>query len=124
MRIGLYPGTFDPITNGHVAIIRSGLVVFDRLTVAVLKNPKKSELFSVDERIEMIRHDAHAFAGRVADLAGAVDPKLAESSCEDAAQGLIDRLAAAKRDLQRLTELVGQRSRYQTELEKAGQQFN
>ncbi len=51
----IYPGSFDPITNGHISIIKAGLVCFDRLTVAVLKNPKKQSLFSVEERIEMIR---------------------------------------------------------------------
>jgi pantetheine-phosphate adenylyltransferase len=55
MSIAIYPGSFDPITNGHVSIIKAGLVVFDKLIVAVLNNPKKSSLFSVDERIDMIR---------------------------------------------------------------------
>lgn len=55
MSVAIYPGSFDPITNGHVSIIRSGLVCFDRLVVAVLRNPKKNSLFSVEERVEMIR---------------------------------------------------------------------
>ena len=55
MSIAIYPGSFDPITNGHVSIIKAGLVVFDKLIVAVLNNPKKSSLFSVEERIDMIR---------------------------------------------------------------------
>jgi pantetheine-phosphate adenylyltransferase len=55
MSVAIYPGSFDPITNGHVSIIKAGLVVFDKLVVAVLSNPKKSSLFTVDERIEMIR---------------------------------------------------------------------
>jgi pantetheine-phosphate adenylyltransferase len=55
VRIAVCPGSFDPITNGHVSIIKAGLVVFDKLVVAVLSNPKKSSLFTVDERIEMIR---------------------------------------------------------------------
>lgn len=55
MSVALYPGSFDPITNGHVSIIESGLVCFDRLVVAVLRNPKKQSLFSVEERVEMIR---------------------------------------------------------------------
>ena len=55
MSIAIYPGSFDPITNGHVSIIKAGLVVFDKLIVAVLNNPKKSSLFSVSERIDMIR---------------------------------------------------------------------
>lgn len=55
MSAAIYPGSFDPITNGHVSIIESGLVAFDRLTVAVLNNPKKEPMFTVDERIELIR---------------------------------------------------------------------
>jgi pantetheine-phosphate adenylyltransferase len=51
----VYAGSFDPITNGHVAIIRSGLVAFERIIVAVLTNANKKPLFSVDERVEMIR---------------------------------------------------------------------
>ena len=54
MSVAIYPGSFDPITNGHVSIIESGLVCFERLIVAVLRNPKKSSLFTVEERVEMI----------------------------------------------------------------------
>lgn len=57
MSIAIYPGSFDPITNGHVSILRSGLVCFDRLVVAVLRNPKKQSLFTVEERVEMIREE-------------------------------------------------------------------
>lgn len=54
MASAVYAGSFDPITNGHVAIIQAGLVAFDRIVVAVLTNASKSPLFTVDERIEMI----------------------------------------------------------------------
>lgn len=54
MSAAIYAGSFDPITNGHVSIVRSGLVAFDRIIVAVLSNSKKQPLFSVEERIEMI----------------------------------------------------------------------
>jgi pantetheine-phosphate adenylyltransferase len=55
MNIGVYPGSFDPITFGHLDIIKRSAKLFDRLIVAVLSNPKKSPLFSVEERIHMIR---------------------------------------------------------------------
>ena len=53
--IAVYPGTFDPITNGHVDIIKRGLGVFDELIVLIAHNPNKKSLFSVEERMEMIR---------------------------------------------------------------------
>ncbi len=53
-RTAIYPGSFDPLTNGHVAIIQRGLKVFDRLVVAVANNPEKKPMFSVEERRAMI----------------------------------------------------------------------
>ena len=54
-RVAVYPGTFDPLTNGHVDIIRRGSVLFDRIVVAILVNPAKSPLFTVEERMEMTK---------------------------------------------------------------------
>ena len=51
----LYPGTFDPPTNGHVDLIERGARIFDQLTVAILINPVKNPLFTVEERAEMLR---------------------------------------------------------------------
>jgi len=51
----LYPGTFDPPTNGHLDLIQRGSKLFEHLTVAILKNPIKNPLFTVDERVEMLR---------------------------------------------------------------------
>jgi pantetheine-phosphate adenylyltransferase len=52
--VALYPGSFDPITNGHLDLIQRGSAFFDKLIVAVLRNDEKEALFSVDERIEML----------------------------------------------------------------------
>ena len=54
-RRAIYPGSFDPLTNGHLSLIQRGLKVFDGLVVAVANNPAKKPLFSVDERKQMIR---------------------------------------------------------------------
>jgi len=54
-RVAIYPGTFDPITNGHLSIIKRALEIFDKLIVAILINPQKKPLFSVEERIFMIK---------------------------------------------------------------------
>lgn len=51
----LYPGTFDPPTNGHVDLIQRGSKLFDHLVVAVLNNPGKDPLFTVEERVEMLK---------------------------------------------------------------------
>ena len=53
--IAVYPGSFDPITKGHTAILKSGLVAFEKIIVAVLNNEAKKPLFSVAERMELIR---------------------------------------------------------------------
>jgi pantetheine-phosphate adenylyltransferase len=55
MSVAVYPGSFDPITNGHLDIVARATTVFDRLIVAVLANPKKAPLLSVDDRIDVIR---------------------------------------------------------------------
>ena len=51
----LYPGTFDPPTNGHVDLIQRGSKLFEHLTVGILKNPIKNSLFTVEERLEMLK---------------------------------------------------------------------
>ena len=55
MKIAIYPGTFDPITYGHIDVIQRAREIFDRVIVTVLRNPSKQPLFNVDERVEMIR---------------------------------------------------------------------
>lgn len=55
MKIGIYPGTFDPITHGHSDIITRSLRVFDKVVVAVAPNPTKHPLFDMAERVEMVR---------------------------------------------------------------------
>jgi len=73
----VYPGSFDPITNGHVDIIRRGLKIFDKMIVAVLENPEKSPLFTTKERIDMIhavfteekKIQVQAFHGLLVDFA-------------------------------------------------------
>ncbi len=57
MKVARYPGSFDPLTQGHVSIIHRGLEIFDRLVVAVANNPKKTPMFSVAERQAFI-HEA------------------------------------------------------------------
>ena len=69
MRIAVYPGSFDPITNGHLDVVRRAARVFDRVVVAVLANPRKTPLLDADERVAVIR----AAVAAESDLAAIVD---------------------------------------------------
>src|SRR5574338_64629 len=76
-RSAIYPGSFDPLTNGHLAIIQRGLKLFDRLVVAVANNPQKTPMLSVDERKKLIldavgndpRVEVDSFDGLMVDYA-------------------------------------------------------
>jgi pantetheine-phosphate adenylyltransferase len=78
-RIAIYPGSFDPPTRGHEDLIRRALGMFDRLIVAVAINPNKAPLFSVEERLELLREalgndpriELASFSGLLADFARA-----------------------------------------------------
>ena len=54
-RIAIYPGTFDPVTNGHLDIIRRAVDIFDKLIVSVALNPRKNPLFSIEDRVNFIQ---------------------------------------------------------------------
>ena len=76
-RIAIYPGSFDPLTNGHLDIIQRGAKLFDRLIVAVLNNTSKQPLFTVEQRTGMLREatsdlegvEVDSFAGLLVDYA-------------------------------------------------------
>jgi pantetheine-phosphate adenylyltransferase len=59
--LAIYPGSFDPVTNGHLDLIERGTKIFERLIVAVLRNTEKAPLFTVAERVEMLREATRAF---------------------------------------------------------------
>jgi len=83
MRRAIFPGSFDPLTNGHLDIIKRSSPLFDEIIIAVLNNPEKRPMFSVDERCEMIRNilpsaksdgctlTVDSFSGLTADFANA-----------------------------------------------------
>jgi len=76
-RTAIYPGTFDPITLGHVDVVTRGLKVFDRIIIGVAENPKKGPMFDLDTRLSMVREtfanhesiEAVSFTGLLVDLA-------------------------------------------------------
>jgi pantetheine-phosphate adenylyltransferase len=64
-RIGVYPGTFDPMTLGHMDIIRRGAKLVDRLVIGVTTNASKSPMFSVEERIAMVEREVEGIEGKI-----------------------------------------------------------
>ncbi len=64
-KIAVYPGSFDPVTNGHIDVIKRAIQLFDQVIVAVIENPAKKALFSVDERMDMLRAVTRGLSGVV-----------------------------------------------------------
>jgi pantetheine-phosphate adenylyltransferase len=62
-RIGLYPGTFDPVTLGHMDIIKRAVKLVDHLVIGVANNPSKTQAFSIEERVAMLRSETSPLAG-------------------------------------------------------------
>ena len=75
--LAIYPGSFDPVTNGHLDLIERGAKIFERLIVSILRNPEKNPLFTLDERVEMLREvtrpwpnvEVDVFSGLLVDYA-------------------------------------------------------
>ncbi len=76
-KIAIYPGTFDPVTNGHIDILKRALILFDKVIVAIAINPGKEPLFTLEERLTMLREivedipnaEVDAFEGLLVDYA-------------------------------------------------------
>ena len=60
-KVAIYPGSFDPVTNGHIDIIERGLKLFDKIIVSILQNPGKKNLFTLKERLEMLKDSMKKF---------------------------------------------------------------
>ncbi len=91
MRKALYPGSFDPITNGHVDILERAAKIFDLVEVAVLENPSKEPLFTVEERVRMIEE---IFRGKEKIKVGSFRGLLVEYAKKTGAQVIIRGLRA------------------------------
>lgn len=84
MKTAVYPGSFDPVTNGHINIVTRSAKLFDKLIVAVLDNPSKTPMFTVDERITQLKEilkdydnvEVRSFTGLLVDFAKSVNANI------------------------------------------------
>ena len=88
----VYPGTFDPITFGHIDIIKRALMLFDKIIVAIALNPSKTPLFTLEERMEMIRQSFPEEAGRI--IVDSTSGLIAEYAARKNARAIIRGLRA------------------------------
>jgi pantetheine-phosphate adenylyltransferase len=106
VRIAVYPGSFDPITNGHLDVVRRAARVFDRVVVAVLGNPRKTPLLDADTRVAVIRAALDADPG----LAGIVDVRtfdgLTVTFCHEVGAGFLVRGLRAIADFESELQLA------------------
>ena len=117
--VGIYPGTFDPITNGHTDIIRRALHVVDRLVIGVARNDGKGPLFSTDERVEIVR-DEIAHLGEP-DAVERVEVRpfsiLLMSFAEEVGAGVIVRGLRAVSDFEYEFQMAGMNARLNPNIE-------
>jgi pantetheine-phosphate adenylyltransferase len=90
-RVAIYPGSFDPVTNGHLDIVERGLKLFDKIIVAILTNPGKKFLFTLEERIEMLEKCMKDFSNVEIDT---FDGLLMDYAAQCNAQGILRGLRA------------------------------
>jgi pantetheine-phosphate adenylyltransferase len=90
-RVAIYPGSFDPVTNGHIDIVERGLRIFDRIVVAILHNPNKKALFTIEERMEMLQDCLKEFSNVEVDT---FDGLLVDYACKRNAHAILRGLRA------------------------------
>ncbi len=107
MRIGLYPGTFDPIHNGHVDIIQRGSTLVDRLVIGVAINRDKGPMFSLEERVAMIEAEVAQFATDTCEIVVHPFENLLIDCARDVGAGVIIRGLRAVADFEYEYQMVG-----------------
>jgi pantetheine-phosphate adenylyltransferase len=119
LRVGIYPGTFDPITNGHIDIIRRAAKIVDRLVVGVARNDTKGPLFSTDERVEIVRDDIARLLDKEAQdrIEVRAFDILLMSFAESVGASVIIRGLRAVSDFEYEFQMMGMNARLNTEIE-------
>jgi len=117
-RIGLYPGTFDPVTLGHLDIVKRAVKLVDHLVIGVATGTGKAPLFSLEERVQMWRHEADALAGKGATIevqsySNTLQVKFAQS----VGANVIIRGLRAVSDFEYEFQMVAMNQRLNTEIE-------
>ena len=119
MRIGLYPGTFDPITLGHADIIRRAVKLVDKLVIGVAINRDKGPLFTLDERVEMLEAELELIRAEVPGVTLEVRPfeNLLTHFAEDVGASVVIRGLRAVADFEYEFQMVGMNRALNTEIE-------
>ncbi|MCV6593041.1 MAG: pantetheine-phosphate adenylyltransferase [Silicimonas sp.] len=108
MRVGLYPGTFDPVTLGHIDIIERATALVDRLVIGVAINRDKGPLFTLEERVEMIEAECAAVSERTGcEIVAHPFENLLINCARDAGAGIIVRGLRAVADFEYEYQMVG-----------------
>lgn len=116
MRIGLYPGTFDPITNGHIDIISRAVKLVDKLIIGVAVNRDKGPLFTLEERVEMVLRETAKFAGDT-EIEARPFENLLMHFAEDCGAGVIIRGLRAVSDFEYEFQMVAMNQKLNDEVE-------
>jgi pantetheine-phosphate adenylyltransferase len=116
-RVGLYPGTFDPVTLGHLDIVKRAVKLVDHLVIGVATNPSKSPMFTLPERMEMVRHEATPLAEGRATIAVETFDSLLMQFAEKMGASVIIRGLRAVSDFEYEFQMVAMNQRLNSEIE-------
>ena len=116
-RVGLYPGTFDPVTLGHLDIVKRAVKLVDHLVIGVATNASKTPLFTLDERMAMVRHEAEPLAAGRATIEVKTFDTLLMKFAEQVGAGVIIRGLRAVSDFEYEFQMVAMNQRLNSEIE-------